>query len=463
MWGEICARSGSTLGLPALWSVPWLLVGMTCGENVLAQSDAPLESARTDDTGDVQREDEAPPNSPQRTEDSEKAPAGKDAEKGFHGFSLLPLPVLATTPATGWMIGVAPTANWMMGHPETTRRSSLVSSVIYTTKKQLLITVKFNMFLDGDRWNLLGDWRYFDTSQPTYGLGTGSPSATLASSGIRFNDKVITNGIDEAQMMMFKYLRIHQTVLRRLGESYFFFGAGYHLDYHFDIDDQLLELDEVPPTVTSHYAYSVSRGIDPEGYVLSGVSVNALYDTRDNPINPYNGRYGLVTVRGSPKFLGSDANSGHLWLEYRDYFGLQKKHPRHLLAVWGYGSFALGDRVPYLDLPALGWDFFGRSGRAYAQGRFRGQALLYSEVEYRFPLPLPLPLLRDRLGGVAFVNATTASNQDAGTHLFKYVDPGWGSGLRFLFNKRSRANLTLDYAWGLYGAQGLYLNANETF
>lgn len=389
----------------------------------------------------------------------------KSGEQGFHGLSLLPLPIIASNPATGWMFGVAPTANWMMGHPSVTRRSSLVSSFIYTTKKQLLLTVKFNMFLDGDRWNLLGDWRYFDTSQPTYGLGTGSPSATLASDGIQFDDGSYSNGIDTAQMMEFKYVRFHQTVLRRLKETYFFVGAGYHLDYHFDIEDQLLDLEGDPPTITSHYGYSVSRELDPEGYVLSGVSVNALYDSRDNPVNPYRGRYGLFTLRMNPEFLGSDESSGNVWLEYRDYFGLQKKHPRHLIAVWGYGSFALGRQVPYLDLPALGWDFFGRSGRAYAQGRFRGQAILYSEVEYRFPIPLPFSasLLKERFGGVAFVNATTASNQDAETHLFRYVDPGWGLGLRYMFNKKSRTNLTVDYAWGLYGAQGFYLNANEAF
>jgi len=30
-------------------------------------------------------------------------------------------------------------------------------------------------------------------------------------------------------------------------------------------------------------------------------------------------------------------------------------------------------------------------------------------------------------------------------------------------NKASRTNVTIDYAWGDYGAHGFFLNVNETF
>jgi len=67
------------------------------------------------------------------------------------------------------------------------------------------------------------------------------------------------------------------------------------------------------------------------------------------------------------------------------------------------------------------------------------------------------------LGAVAFVNTTTASNKDENIDLFQYMNIGYGVGLRFMMNKTSRTNITLDYAWGQYGAQGLFLNVNETF
>ena len=387
------------------------------------------------------------------------AQTDEEGDKLIREFSFIPMPVLAANPANGLMYGVAPSASWLMGDAATSHRSSMVSSIIYTTKKQLILTFKTNVFLENDSWNLMGDWRYFATSQPTYGLGTGPQSARLVTSGFEYDDGSYSDGIQEAQMMEFNFFRFHETFLKRIQDTRFFAGVGYHLDIHSKINDQLLKLDTVPPSITSHYAYSVDKGFDPEGYTLSGLSLNGLYDSRDNPINPYAGRYAFASLRINPEFLGSDKSSSLLWLEYRDYFSLSEARPRHLIGIWTYGSFVTSGDVPYLDLPALGWDQFGRSGRAYPQGRFRGQSVVYAEAEYRFPLQKS----KDTFGGVVFANATTATNQDADINLMEYVDPGVGVGLRIMINKNSQTNLALDYAWGKYGAQGFYLSVNEAF
>jgi len=110
----------------------------------------------------------------------------------------------------------------------------------------------------------------------------------------------------------------------------------------------------------------------------------------------------------------------------------------------------------------VGWDQFGRSGRGYTQGRFRGEHLVYSEIEYRAHI-IGTKKNPDFLGAVAFVNTTTASNNAADIHLFKNFDWAGGIGLRFMVSKASRTNITLDYAWGEYGAHGLFLNVNESF
>ncbi len=380
-------------------------------------------------------------------------------EKLIREMSFVPLPVIAANPAVGFMYGVAPSASWLLGDKSTTSRSSMVSSVVYTTKKQLLLTLKSTVFTGNDGWVLMGDWRYFDTSQPTYGLGTGPQSDRLVADGLEYDDGDFSTGILEAQMMEFKFIRFHESALKRVGDSRFFAGLGYHLDIHYDINDQLLDLDTLPPSITSHYAYSQDRGFDDEGYTLSGVSFNGLYDTRDNTVNPYSGRYGFISFRFNPEFIGSDRSSTMFWAEYRDYFGLSKKRDRHLLAFWTYGSFVTSGELPYLDIPAVGWDQFGRSGRAYPQGRFRGEGLAYAEMEYRFPLQKD----KETFGGVLFVNGTTASNQDADINLFEAIEPGVGVGWRIMLDKNARTNLSLDYAWGAYGAQGFYLNVNETF
>ncbi len=380
-------------------------------------------------------------------------------EKKEKKFRFLPLPAIAATPTTGWMLGVAPGAYWMLGDPSNTSPSSALGSVIFTQKKQWLITAKATTFFSGDQWNMITDLRFFINSQPTYGLGTGPQSAKpVGNGGIDFTDDPY-QPIEGDQMMEFSYLRLHNTLMKRYQESRFFMGIGYHLDYHYNINDQLLNLDTVPPIVTSHYGYSVYKGIDPEKYTISGISFNFLYDSRDNAVNPYTGRYAFANIRINPSFLGSTKNSSILWLEYRDYLHLSKNRPRHLIGFWTYGWFQTSGTLPYMDLPAVGWDQFGRSGRAYTQGRFRGQDLIYTELEWR----VPLQKNKDTFGAVFFVNGTTASNRDANISLYKYLDIGYGLGLRVMVIKKSRANLTIDYAWGEYGANGFYFGLNEAF
>ncbi len=372
-------------------------------------------------------------------------------------IAIIPLPVIAFSPTTGLMYGVAPGASGYFGDKSDTRISSALSTFIYTTKKQLILTLKSTVFLSGDRWILMGDMRYFITSQPTYGLGTGPQSAKPIGEGIEYSDNLFSEPIPDAQMMEFNYFRFHETVLRRVKDSYVYVGLGLHYDNHSKINDNLLNLDG--DSITSHYAYNTAKGFSTLEYRSSGVSINGLYDSRDNAINPYKGRYAFINLRINPSFLGSDKNSTLLWYEYRDYIHLDQERPRHMIGFWTYGWFVTSGDVPYLDLPAIGWDQFGRSGRAYTQGRFRGENMMYGEIEYR----VPLQKTKETFGLVLFSNFSTVSNELGDIGLFDYIDYGYGVGLRIMIDKNSRANLSLDYAMGKYGASGFYFGINEVF
>jgi len=63
---------------------------------------------------------------------------------------------------------------------------------------------------------------------------------------------------------------------------------------------------------------------------------------------------------------------------------------------------------------------------------------------------------------VVFGNLQTG-NDDHGTKIFQVFQPGYGGGFRVLFNKATRTNLALDYAFGKFGNKGFFLNLNETF
>jgi hypothetical protein len=112
--------------------------------------------------------------------------------------------------------------------------------------------------------------------------------------------------------------------------------------------------------------------------------------------------------------------------------------------------------APYLELPATAAN--ERSARGYGEGRYRGEHLLYGEIEYRRVLTTS-----GLLGMVAFLNTTTVDSQETGERLFQAVAPGAGLGLRVLLNKRSRTNLCTDYGWGKQGSRGFYLAIQEAF
>ncbi len=369
---------------------------------------------------------------------------------------LLILPNVSSNPANGFLLGIGGTAGWHWGPEETTRVSSAGFSAVVTSKRQFLSFIKTNIYTTDDKLYLQGDWRYYIYKAPTYGLGTNSPD-TIDMPTIWAWQGEDLEETDGAYPMDFDYIKFHEVVNVKI-KKYLYIGAGYHLDLYTHISDNLLELDSVPLQLTPHYLYSEIYDFDPERYMLSGLSLNVLYDSRDNLMNAYKGYYARINYRYNPTFLGSDQNSSSLWLEFRTYVPLSRKTPRHLIAFWAYGNFLLTGDQPYLTLMALGEDQKARSGRAYVAGRYRGEDMIYGEVEYRFPI-IPCGKI---LGGVIFLNMTTASNRTTNVSLFEYVRPGVGFGFRFMINKHFRTNINLDFGFG-HQSKGFYFSGTETF
>jgi outer membrane protein assembly factor BamA len=373
---------------------------------------------------------------------------------------IIAMPIIGINPAFGFMYGAGAAASIFLGDPATTSISSAQASINYTTKKQLLFYVKSTLYTENNGWILNGDWRYLDTSLPTYGGGTGPQSSKLASNGFEYEDNLFSAPISGAQDMSYRQIRFYETASRSIKNN-MFVGVGYHLDLFSKIDDKLLDTTSVPPVLTSFYAYNEKYGFSQTKNSLSGISLNFSYDTRDNQNNAYKGQYASVSFRINQKFMGSDKNSSLLFMEYRKYLDLTKNH-YNMLCFWGMGNFVTSGSVPYMVLPALGEDQYNKSGRGYAQGRFRGQSLIYGETEYRRHL-ISTKTNPDFLGMVLFANAITATNKDAGIGLFKYVNVGCGTGIRIMISKKPRTNFGIDYGWGNYGSSGIYLKLNEAF
>jgi hypothetical protein len=388
---------------------------------------------------------------------------GPQAQPEVKPFKLYPsiIPAIGYNPALGFLIGIVSKAGMLLGDPADTTMSNASVLALLTTNKQLVIQIGTTVLTDHNDWEFIGDWRFLLYNQDTFGLGTGTP---LTGTSFSVSGWGSTAAIEGAQPMKFDLLRFHQVALKRVwGDLYL--GGGLRIDRYFDIVDESLDLTAPNPTVTSHYAYSKYFGFDPNQYTLSGVTLNAVYDSRDSTINTYRGMYAQLFFGGFPTWLGSSQGSSMVGADLRAYVGLSDNVPRNVLAFWVLAAGVTSGHQPYLTLPSLGWDAAGTTGRGYVQGRWRGTASVYAEAEWRFRIT------NDGLfGGAVFVNATTMSQpafsfgsvNEPSTNLFQYVRPAGGVGARIMLSKESRTNLRIDFARGV-DSDAIYLGAGEVF
>lgn len=342
---------------------------------------------------------------------------------GLH-YTVL-LPVVSYSLATG---GLAQLASSTAFRCPDANMSSVVASLAYTQNNQLVFSTISSVWTAANRYYLLADWRLMHYPLSTYGLGMHT---------------TVANAIT----MDYKYLRLHQSVLRQLRPR-LYAGLGYQLDYHWGVSSQQ---NRRPVSAVSEHRQGVQGRS-----TSSGVALTLLYDSRSNGINAAaGGTYLNLLVRANSQALGSDANYQSVVLDARRYLRL-RPGSRNVLALWSYDAFVLGGLAPFLDLPGTGWDTYSNTGRGYIQGRFRGPSFLYAEAEYRYGITR-----NGLLGGVVFVNAQTAA--EPRHQRFDAVAPAAGVGLRLNVNKHTRTNLAVDYGVGIQGSRGLFFNFGEVF
>ncbi|MWB92788.1 BamA/TamA family outer membrane protein [Flavobacterium sp. GA093] len=357
----------------------------------------------------------------------------------------LVIPVIGSQPATGFVYGAV--AQYTFKGKKATDKYSIVNlGITYTTKDQLLINMKNSVLLKNNKIFLNGDYRLYLFSQPNYGLSTN-----IIPSHNNDSDFDIS---DIKQPMDYNYFKFHQTMSWEVKKDYYI-GAGINLDWYSNISDK--DLDVENGKFTYHYTYSQKYGFSDTEYFLNGFSFNLVHDSRDNQVNASRGWFANINYRFNPVMINKQRFSNVLYGEYRHFVPLSKKNNNYVLAFWTYGQFVTRGKVPYLNLPAIGWDQRSRSGEGYTQGLFRGSNLIYLSAEFRFPITC-----NQMISGTVFTNFITASDTSASVHLFDYIQPSAGVGLRILIDKATKTNLIVDYAWGRK-SKGFYLNAGETF
>lgn len=379
----------------------------------------------TKDVGDLWRHLRHKPQS------SEQIAASQSPKKPFFFLS----PSISSKPSTGFSAGVASSVVFVAGDAATTRISSGDWSVSDSVKGQAGTGMRFRIFTPDNRWFLQGDNRLAWSSLNTYTLG------------------IVSNATPEK--LKYNRFRIYDTAFRQV-KPRVFAGVGLNINEHGDI--RAGSGTDAAFDRSAYVAYTKHHGFPLDRQLSSGTNVGMFVDTRDNAINASKGWLAAATYRTFfDGFLGGNATWQLLEADVRTYKTLDQAG-RHKLAFWTLGEFVTGGVAPYLDLPAIADDTYGRSGRGYTSGRYRGPHLLYGEVEYRVTLTS-----NGFFGAVGFANATAIDGEGSNQQLLGTLAPAAGGGLRVLLSKRSKANFCVDYGWGREGSRGLYLAVRETF
>lgn len=356
------------------------------------------------------------------------------------------IPNIAANPTIGFQAGIKAVAGKRLGDDPKTLFSVAATSASITTKGIIYFYINHNVFTPGNKWNLQGNIVVAKTVTPDYGMGiattyTGDDPA----------EAVLANNARKVYPIHSMYYNIREKVYKNISER-LFVGAGLSFEIRRNID-----IGDTTKNATPSSVYNNKYGFPQDRYSANGMLFNLQYITRDNPNRPYKGIYTDAGIRINQTWLGSTKNAIQLTTDFRKYFSLSAQSPELVLAFWNWGNYLLSGAVPYIELPGTARDGSFRSGRGYTAQYFKGTQFNDTELELRFPI-----LKNKFLSGVVFGNLQSG-NDDHGTALFQTFRKGYGAGLRILFNKATRTNLALDYAFGEFGKKGFFLNLNETF
>ncbi len=340
-------------------------------------------------------------------------------------YSLLPFGKL---PTGGKALVTTTQAGFYLGNKKSTYLSTITFSPSTNFQGQFNIPFSANVWSPDNKWNYQGQLRYSYIPTDTWGIGGEG----------RNNNNLRIN---------YSYIRLYASALKKI-KPYFFAGLGYNLDYHINIRPA----DDTSgiPQFTQYQYGTANRS----NSISSGPTLNLLFDTRVNSVNPLPGFYANLILRSNPSLLSSNEGWGSLYVDTRKYITLAEKG-QNVLAFWAYAWTALGNSTPYLNLPAIGWDAEQKSGRGIYSRRYTGNTLLYFETEYRRDITA-----NGLFGFVVFANVNSVTEQN--TRRFAYLHPAAGAGLRIKFNKKSATNVGIDFGFSK-GYNGVYFTLGETF
>jgi len=322
-------------------------------------------------------------------------------------FALMPAPDMKS--AEGGLVVSFVTTFFLDKNHETTKMSEVYFTPTTSFSGQYSFPIQSYIYTKDNKYNFIGDYRFMIYPQFTYGLGGNSSK-------------------NPQSEVHYQQIRFYQFVTRKIVGD-FNLGLGFQLDNYQDISEDM--------QITGQTDFNKYQEGNYSDELSSGIAFQALYDSRKNILNPKQGYYFEADYRINSKAFGSDTDWKSIYIDARKYISFSET--RHKVLANRAFYWAVFDGKPhYLDLPSIGWDRYGKTGRGFTRNRYRSTSLLYFESEYR------TDITKNRfLGAVFYANYSSVSNLD--TYRFNNWTPAIGTGLRIKWNKINDSNLVLDY------------------
>ena len=329
-------------------------------------------------------------------------------------FSVLPGPFY--NPDLQFGIGVSAAGLYRIGDSDEDKISSLTINGFASTNASFGVIIDNKTLLDEDRKRFFLRTEMNSMTEVFYGAGYGANS----------RDENKTRFTLEEFTLQPKFMG--------MVANNFYVGAGVDFSLHRAKSIR----SEFEPDYSPEDVLEDARSV--------GVSGHLVYDNRDIMNNPYSGVLFQVDAGIYRKAMGSENNFDIYDMNYSQYLSLATLPG--VLAWQVKARFSDGD-VPWSMLARLGG---GANLRGYLSGRYRGENLLLTQVEYRMPLA-------GRHGMVFWTGAGTVANKASELSTSDLL-PNVGVGYRFEIKQRT--NLRLDYGIGKNDS-GFYFNVNEAF
>jgi hypothetical protein len=226
--------------------------------------------------------------------------------------------------------------------------------------------------------------------------------------------------------------------LRKVGSRWFVGANLAAIDSKIQSAESVLPPDaELPP--------ELANPTDTFSPLLVSIAPRLQHDSRNSEYYPTDGILFEAKVGVCSESFGSDFDFRTYELNYNQYFAWSANE---VFAIRFHGRLAEGD-VPFFAMSSLGQ---GSDLRGYTPGRYRDNALLTVQGEYRRRLSKRWYAVA--FGGVGGVGPTLL---DLGQAL-----PAGGIGVRYVLAEENHVAMRLDAAWGRDDS-ALYLSVGEAF